>query len=133
MSFKIQNRLEILRGMKIMVPGCEPTSAFTSPTLAENRDCKVTIVDLADALIAIPEATVISWRNPLTRFFVLPDGPPPAVGDCNCSRTDWYALLREIGEEVIAPEDKCREPFSSSSGQISDAFPMRGRNPKGIF
>jgi hypothetical protein len=133
MTFKIQNRLEILRGNKILVPGCEPTSAFSSPTLAENRDCKMTVVDLADALEAIPEATVISWRNPMTRFFVLPDGPPPAMGDCDCKRTDWYQILRDIGTETEAPDDqKCSQPYFSS-GQICDAFPMRGRNTKGIF
>lgn len=134
MTFKIQNRLEILRGNKILVPGCEPTSAFSSPTLAENRDCKMTVVDLADALEAIPEATVISWRNPLTRFFVLPDGPPPAMGDCDCKQTDWYQILRDIGEEVEAPDNQlgCSQPYFSS-GQICDALPMRGRNTKGIF
>ena len=133
MSVKIQNRLEILRGNKILVPGCEPTSAFSSPTLAENRDCKMTVVDLADAIAAIPEATIVSWRNPMTRFFVLPDGPPPSIGDCDCKQTDWYGILREIGEEVEAPNDKkCRDPYFSS-GQICEAFPMRGRNTKGIF
>ena len=134
MSFKIQNRLEILRGNKILVPGCEPTSAFTSPTLAENRDCKMTVVDLADALKAIPEATIVTIRNPMTRFFVLPDGPPPAMGDCNCKQTDWYQILRDIGSEVEAPQDSriCSQPYFSS-GRICEAFDMKGRNTKGIF
>ena len=68
MAIKIQNRLEILRGNKIIVPGCEPTSAFTSPTLAENRECTASVVDLADAITAIPNATIVSFRNPRTRF-----------------------------------------------------------------
>ena len=125
MTFKIQNRLEILRGNKILVPGCEPTSAFSSSTLAENRECKMTVVDLKDALEAIPEATVISIRNPLTRFFVLPDGPPPAMGDCDCRQTDWYQLLRDIGEEMDAPSNGCNNnPFSPSVGEICNVTPM---------
>lgn len=131
---KIKNRLEILRGNKILVPGCEPTSAFTSPTLAENRECKMTVVDLADALAAIPEATIVSWGNPRTRFFVLPDGPPPAMGDCDCKQTDWYQILRDIGEEIEAETDNriCGQPYFSS-GQICEAFDLKGRNTKGIF
>ena len=102
MTFKIQNRLEVLRGNKIVVPGCEPTSAFTSPTLAENRECTSTVVDLADALIAIPEATVVSWRNPRTRFFVLPDGPPPQGRECPCkpASEDWYKILKEAAKPL---------------------------------
>jgi hypothetical protein len=132
MTFKIQNRLQILHGNKILVPGCEPTSAFSSTTLAENRDCKTTIVDLADALEAIPEATIVSWRNPLTRFFVLPDGPPPAMGDCDCKQTDWYQILRDIGVEVEVESDGCIQPWSSSSGQISKAFPLNNNHLGGI-
>ena len=131
MAIIIQNRLEVLRGNKIIVPGCEPTSAFTSPTLAENRDCKTTVVDLADALAAIPGSTIISWRNPRTRFFVLPSGPPPSPDDCkNCiPQPDWYQLLRDIGEEIDAPTDSNKN-FSTSVGQICEAFPM---SIKGIF
>ena len=114
MAFTIRNRLEILRGNKILVPGCEPTSAFSSPTLAENRECTVTVVDLADAIAAIPDATVISWRNPLTRFFVLPSGPPPSPDDCkDCKRQpDWYQILRDIGEQVSVDNALDKKPFS---------------------
>jgi len=128
MSIKIQNRLEILRGNKILVPGCEPTSAFSSPTLAENRDCKVTVVDLADAIAAIPDATIISWRNPMTRFFVLPSGPPPSPDDCsNCQyRPDWYQILRDIGEESTIDADGNMAPFDSTVGKICEAFPLKG-------
>lgn len=132
MAITIRNRLEVLRGNKILVPGCEPTSAFSSSTLAENRDCKVTVVDLADALEAIPGSTVIFWRNPRTRFFVLPSGPPPTPDDCrdDCVRQpDFYQLLRDIGEEVDAPTDSGKR-FSTSVGQICEAFTM---NIKGIF
>lgn len=127
MTFSIQNRLEILRGNKILVPGCEPTSAFTSPTLAENRDCKVTVVDLADALAAIPDATIVQWSNPRTRFFVLPSGPPPSPDNCaECKvQPDWYQLLRDIGEEMSL-EDGQLKPFDNSVGKICEAFPLKG-------
>ena len=127
MSIKIQNRLEILRGQKILVPGCEPTSSFSSPSLAENRDCKVTVVDLADAIAAIPDATIVSWGNPRTRFFVLPDGPPPSPDNCkDCNvRTDWYQLLRDIGE-VIEVDNVFNNKPPISVGEICDAFPLKG-------
>lgn len=127
---RIQNKLEILRGNKILVPGCEPTSAFTSPTLAENRDCKATVVDLADAVAAIPDATIETWGNPRTRFFVLPSGPPPSpqrCTDCNV-QPDYYAILRDIGSSVEVDNianSKC-PPNSTSVGQICEAFPFKG-------
>ena len=129
---KIQNKLEILRGNKILVPGCEPTSAFTSPTLAENRDCKVTVVDLADAIVAIPDATIVSWRNPMTRFFVLPSGPPPSPDNCaKCVvQPDYYAILRDIGDPIevdnLMKNKKCPPHTPTSVGQICEAFPLKG-------
>lgn len=129
MAIKIQNKLEILRGGKILVPGCEPTSAFTSTTLAENRNCKMTVVDLTDALAAIPGATIEIWRNPLTKFFVLPKGPPPSPDDCgpNCvPQVDYYQILRDIGNVV---EIKPQKPIGPC-----EAFPLRSCPPlKGIF
>ena len=131
MTIKIQNKLEILRGNKIMVPGCEPTSAFTSPTLAENRDCKATVVDLADAIAAIPDATIVMWRNPRTRFFVLPSGPAPSPQNCtDCTiQRDFYQILRDIGEPVEVDNilsDKCPKDRPTSVGQICEAFPFKG-------
>lgn len=127
MAFEIRNKLEILRGNKILVPGCEPTSAFTSPTLAENRECKSTVVDLKDALEAIPDATIETWSNPRTRFFVLPKGPPPSPDDCgNCvPQVDYYQLLRDIGEEIDVPNALCNQ-WPKSVGEICDAFPLNG-------
>lgn len=129
MAFEIQNKLEILRGNKILVPGCEPTSAFTSPTLAENRDCKASVVDLADALAAIPDAKVVFWRNPRTRFFVLPSGPPPSPDDCSadCKRQpDYYQILRDIGEEIDVDNVFNKKQFTDSVGKICEAFPLKG-------
>ena len=117
----IQNKIEVMYGNKIMVPGCEPTSAFTSPTLAENRDCSVTVVDLADALAAIPGSTVVYWSNPRKKFFVLPNGPAPNPDSCTtCVYTeDWYKKLREIGNNVKAEVPK--HPFSVDD--FCDIFP----------
>jgi hypothetical protein len=128
---RIQNKLEILRGNKILVPGCEPTSAFTSPTLAENRDCKASVVDLADAIKAIPDATIEMWGNPRTRFFVLPSGPAPSPQKCtNCSvQPDYYQLLRDIGEPTEVDNvisKKCPADTPTSVGQICSAFSFKG-------
>lgn len=99
----IRNRLEILPGNVILVPGCEPVSAFTSPTLAANRDCPGTIIDLEVAKSVIPGWSIVSMKNwgsqlGTRRFFVLPSGPPPNPSKCtsgpNCV-TDWYKILRE--------------------------------------
>lgn len=129
MDIKIANKLEVLRGNKILVPGCEPTSAFTSPTLAENRDCKAAVVDLADALKAIPGSTVTYMSNPRKKFFVLPNGPAedPSVCKEPCKKNvnDWYALLRDIGTEVDVPTTTGPEHPSSIS-TICEAFPLKG-------
>lgn len=130
---KIQNRLEILRGNKILVPGCEPTSAFTSATLAENRECKAAVVDLADAMKAIPNATIISIDNPKTRFFVLPEGPPPSLNDCNCKTIDYYQILRDIGEEIMLDTNNVCGDKYYSSGRICSAIDVNVNNIKGIF
>ena len=129
-TFEIRNKIEVLAGNKILVPGCEPTSAFTSPTLAENRDCKASVVDLADALEVIPGSTVIYMSNPRKKFFVLPDGPPPSPEKCagNCKITDWYALLRDIGTEIDAQNLLCPEINNKprSVSKICSAFPLKG-------
>ena len=128
---EIKNRLEVLSGNKIMVPGCEPTSAFTSPTLAENRECTATVVDLGDALEAIPGSTVIAWRNPRKRFFVLPSGPPPSPQRCtDCLiQPDWYQILRDIGTPIEVDNllsNRCPPDGPTSVGQICEAFPFKG-------
>ena len=126
---RIQNKLEVLNGNKILVPGCEPTSAFTSPTLAENRDCKASVVDLQDALNAIPNATIIYMSNPRKKFLVLPEGPAPGPSNCtDCKYVeDYYQLLRDIGTEIevdTLSSDRCEKPLSI--GQICEAFPLKG-------
>lgn len=133
MAINIQNKLEVLAGNKILVPGCEPTSAFTSTTLAENRDCKASVIDLADALEAVPGSTVIYMSNPRRKFFVLPNGPPPSPdccrpNPCSCVGEDWYQKLRDVGEEIsvdnLSDCRKLNKPLSV--GEICNAFPLKG-------
>jgi len=125
---EIRNKLEILPGNKLVVPGCEPTSAFTSDTLAANRQCEMTVVDLRDALAVIPGAEIVSWSNPLRRFLVLPSGPPPSPDKCsgNCTVEDWYALLRSIGRPAQTTVLKCDPDRPPTVDEICSAFPLRG-------
>ena len=131
MSIKIQNKIEVLAGNKILVPGCEPISAFTSTSLAENRDCKASVVDLADALEVIPGSTVIYMSNPRRKFFVLPDGPGPSPDICrmvDCTVEDWYQKLRDISSDVsVDTINSCKTMGGPKSvGEICSSFPLRG-------
>lgn len=124
----IQNKIEVISGNKIMVPGCEPTSAFTSPTLAENRVCLASVVSLADALAAIPGSTVIYTSNPRRKWFVLPSGPPPTPQKCagQCRVEDWYQVLRSLGQTTQVDTTLRTGNPPLSVGQICSAFPLRG-------
>lgn len=130
MTIRICNLLEVRAGNKIIVPGCEPTSAFTSPTLAENRECKQTVVDLQAALEAIPGSTIISIRNPGSGrpkglFFKLPDGPPTPPGCRTCTAIeDHYAKLREIGEELDYTKTIQEIDITRPSGVPTTGFPV---------
>jgi hypothetical protein len=97
-EFSIANKLEVLPGNIMLLPGCEPTSEMTSANLSVNMYCPKTHIRLATALTAIPAATIIIISNcgdGVTRkYFVLPDGPPPGMGDCCRGSGDWYAILR---------------------------------------
>lgn len=96
-TVSIANKLEVLLGNVIMVPGCEPVSDFTSTTLAANMQCKTSVIKVEDALCKIPGSTLEFQSNPRRLFFVLPSGPPIPAG-CNACDTqpDWYAMLRDI-------------------------------------
>jgi hypothetical protein len=119
MSITIKNRLRVIRGNKLVIPGCEPISAFTSTTLAANMNCPASVVDLDVALEAIPGSTIISFPNNggygREVYFVLPSGPPQSPNSCDnpCISTveDWYQVLKDIAsEEVIEEESFGREP-----------------------
>lgn len=88
----IANKLEVLLGNVIVVPGCEPVSDFTSTTLAANMQCNASVIKVEEALEAIPGSTLEFQSNPRRLFFVLPSGPPLAPNQNGT--TDWYALLR---------------------------------------
>lgn len=102
---EVKNRLEVLPGGIINIPGCEPVSAFSSNTLSINLSgsgCKASVISVEDALNAIPEARLVRVFKPrgfpgTGLFFELPSGPPPDGNDCNCPRsmTDYYKILKE--------------------------------------
>lgn len=98
-----------------MLPGCEPLSEFSSQSLAANVSCSNTYISLADAMVAIPQATIDMFMNPTERFFVLPDGPPSKYGcsDCNM-QDDWYQILRDAIQT---------QPIEQQSGKC-DVFPI---------
>lgn len=90
-------KLPILATDKIIVPGCEPATYSSSVSLAANMHCGRALVDLADALAAIPGSFVETFATPYqgyrTKFFVL----PPKLIDCSCEPVvDYYAILKEI-------------------------------------
>lgn len=110
-----QHQLEIRGNNKILIPGCEPTSALSSRTLsaymAAGKICKNALVDLKDALSAIPGSYVkygINFnKGSRQKWFVL----PPIDPKCPCTpQTDYYEILRSIpGTElpVDSEYDKC--------------------------
>jgi len=108
MKINVTNKLEVKRGGSgggyIQVPGCEPLSNLTSIVLLANFKCNNSIVTLNDALEAIPDAQIELTFNPLTRWFVLPSGPPPGFGCAEFTCDDWYEVLRQI-EPSTAAED----------------------------
>lgn len=131
MAISIQNKLMIYPGNKLMVPGCEPLSEFTSVTLAQNMQCNNSFVDLEDVLDAIPGATVITTMLPGTtaptgftgRYLVLPDGPPTKYGCNDCSATDWYQVMRNIprASSGSTPKAQC-DAFSWSGCAFDNIF-----------
>lgn len=123
MSIQIATRIEVQPGNKVLVPGCEPVSSLTSTTMDENRVCTTTVVDLADALAAIPGSSVQLTMNPRRKWFVFPSGPAPDPSKCdegNCQYVpDWYAMLRGIGKQTnIVQPDRPTD--------VCSAFPLRG-------
>lgn len=139
----IANKLEVQAGNVILVPGCEPTSSLTSFTLDANRKCKASVISVADALEAIPGATLEFQRNPTKLFFVLPAGPPVTPGCNSCSSIDdYYQALRDGGSPNCLPKTikeidinaknngECQpaDPFAgcASVDQLCRTFPLKG-------
>jgi len=94
---------------RVMVPGCEPSSALTSTTMEEQmRDqnlCSAVMVNVEDVLQAIPGSYIQLMDNMNVisgkRRLILPS----CNIRCPCSPcTDWYAILRGLGEVVEGEE-----------------------------
>lgn len=111
MTITIKNKLEILPGNVIRIPGCEPVSSFTSLALAANVDCKASIISLEDAVEAIRDATgeeaqIIKVLTPAGvpgtgKFFELPQGPPPRGNECPSSDIpDYYRILKDAATPI---------------------------------
>jgi hypothetical protein len=97
---EVKNKLEIMPGNVIRVPGCEPVSSLTGTELLKNMDCNASIIPLEDALELIPGSRIIGKFMPAGHvgtglFFELPSGPPPDGNACGCSVEDYYKILRE--------------------------------------
>lgn len=113
---QISLQLEIRPGNKVLVPGCEPTSAMSSRTLGiflqKTGRCKNALVPLQTALNAIPGSYVKNALNfnrggSVQRWLVL----PPTGPECPCqSADDFYELLRSLAVDeapVTEAFDKC--------------------------
>lgn len=114
-SHTISLQLEVWPNNKVLVPGCEPTSALSSRVLSAylaKHGCGSALVDLSVALAAIPGSTVklgANFNRGRTRqkWFVL----PPYKPDCPCSAIpDYYKILKSLADTELPVEesyDKC--------------------------
>jgi len=114
-SITYQYQLDVHGNNKVLVPGCEPTSALSSKTLsaymASGKGCKNALVDLNAALAAIPGSFVkygINFNKGVRqKWFVF----PPIDPTCPCGTyPDYYDIIRQIpGTELPISEefDKC--------------------------
>jgi hypothetical protein len=101
-TITVKNKLEILPGNVISVPGCEPISSLTSTALARNLHCNASVIPVQEVLRLIPGSRIVQVMTPRgqqgtgTGIFVeLPEGPPPYGNVCPpCCLPDWYAILR---------------------------------------
>lgn len=107
----ISLKLEILPNNKILIPGCEPTSALSSNKLsswlAQSGCTDGALVNLQDALDAIPGSYVKFGANfnrgaIRQKWFVL----PPRNNKCPCvDQPDWYDVLRSLPKEDLEVEE----------------------------
>jgi hypothetical protein len=106
----ISHQLEITGTNKVLVPGCEPTSALSSTALSSylaEAGCGNALVNLEDALEAIPGSYVkfgfnFNRGNMRQKWFVL----PPIDVDCPCADyDDFYDILRNLASEELPVEE----------------------------
>lgn len=135
----ISLQLEILANKKIMIPGCEPTSALSSNKLsswlAKSGCGNGALVNLVDALAAIP-GSYVKYGSNYNRggyrqaWFVLPGKDP----DCPCDRQpDWYQVLRDLPKEepeVVESYDACNIDGTGfcPSPEFENVVPPPNRN-----
>jgi len=99
----IEFKLDVIGKDVIIAPGCEPTSALTSATLARWNECGGARVDLAEALEAIPGSYIRYQINNgesngvRKRWFVLPPYCPLCEEGC-VSIPDYYQMLRDLAQ-----------------------------------
>jgi hypothetical protein len=97
----IRNKLEIMNGNVINVPGCEPVSSVTGTSLLRNNNCAASVIPVADVLRLIPGSRIVRVLTPAGqsgtgRFIELPNGPPPNANKCpKVCLTDYYRILKE--------------------------------------
>lgn len=135
---EVKNKLEIMPGNVIRVPGCEPVSSLTGTALLSNLDCNASIIPLEDALSLIPGSRIIGKFMPAGHvgtglFFELPSGPPPNGQECGCSTEDYYKILRDNArtreeEEDNNPDDVC-SGFNHSGCQRDQHHLRMTRDP----
>lgn len=110
LSVTINHQLEVIANNKVLVPGCEPTSALSSTALSSflaESGCGNALVDLEDALEAIPGSFVkigfnYSRGNMRQKWLVLPE----IDVDCPCDEyPDYYAILRELANDELPVEE----------------------------
>lgn len=106
----INYQLEVIHTNKVLVPGCEPTSALSSTVLSSflaESGCGSALVDLEEALDAIPGSFVrfgsnFNRGNMRQKWLVL----PPIDTDCPCDEyDDYYEILRELANEELPIEE----------------------------
>jgi len=113
--------LNVIRGDRVLVPGCEPASTLTSTRMmSEMREqglCTCAIVDLADILEAIPGSYIKYFPNSghmgSQKILVL----PPRTQECPCATLDdHYETIRGLCRE--ATEDEVQELLGCDSFSI---------------
>lgn len=146
----INLQLEVLPGNKILIPGCEPTSALSSNKLsswlAMSGCANGALVLLEDVLDAIPGSYVkfganFNRGNRRQKWLVL----PPRDTDCPCAdQPDWYAVLRSLNQEEAPLEESydtcdingmgyCPSPdFDSAPEPPSNPYKEEGTFPAGV-
>lgn len=108
----IANKLVIQPDGIILIPGSEPLSVVSSPSIYAFNDRVETIysregnsyITVKKALEVIPGSWVlIAHPNYYYRYFVLPEGPPTPGNVC-CKRIeDYYQILRDNAD--VGPFD----------------------------